>query len=284
MSIPATGGQPVAVRRHGFELVTTDGRVVIEAGPAGDTLVLVADGELNLVDGTGHARRLSRGQAGVLASDGTVSVDEVDEDEMAGDRWVAANTLLDQTAVTDGDALLSPSPSPDLEHAIARAPSQREVMRRRFTRAVAVAIVVLIIVLMFLLSDDDADDASVRVGARATSTSGVTTTLASVATTESASAREPVRARLDRRSGCVQRGNTLVARGTAENARPPAARYRIEVTVRTSSGRVFGQARDTVEVADGGAPVDWQITVPVGRSLEGTGAECEVTGVDTLPE
>jgi hypothetical protein len=89
------GGQPVVVRRGRCTVRATEGRLVVEAGPTGETLVLVVSGSASVAEPGGETE-LAPSTAVVLDEAGElVSIDTVAADELADDTWVTANTDRD---------------------------------------------------------------------------------------------------------------------------------------------------------------------------------------------
>jgi len=308
--VPVDGRQ-VVVHRHGSQFLTTSGSAVIEAGETGDGLVLVTDGTTSFIDDLGTSRHLMGGDAAILDDDGAVTFDRVSDDELAADPWVSANTVLDlrddrRDLVSDAPAssdLVSSaegpsdagSSDPDSRAEGPSPPPERSLDGRTLGRSlqvVAIVVFALVATLSIVLSMNDdgrraGDDAASTSTSTSSSMSMPATDRPSQASTTPAApstdaARDPVRAQLDARLGCVEREGLLVATGTAENAPPSAVLYRVQVTVRTLQGRVFGQAVDSVAVPDDRGPARWRVELPLERSLAGTGARCEVTGVRAL--
>jgi len=99
VSVPP-GGVDVQVNHGGFSALVSGGAVMVDAGEGSDGLLLVTSGEALLVDSTGTSRMLTAGEAAVFGADGDLAgVDQVSEDELAGDPWAVANRALDEQIV-----------------------------------------------------------------------------------------------------------------------------------------------------------------------------------------
>jgi hypothetical protein len=105
VSVPP-GGVEVQVNHGGFSALVSGGAVMVDAGEGSDGLLLVTSGEALLVDAAGTSRALTAGDAAVLGADGDLAgVDQVSEDELAGDPWAVANRALDEEVVLAADDL-----------------------------------------------------------------------------------------------------------------------------------------------------------------------------------
>ncbi len=116
IGVPAAG-QAVAVRRESCIVRTAEGRLVVEAGTTGETVVLVVSGSAD-IDGPGGETALAPATAVVLDQAGELaSIDTVAVEEMAEDSWVAANTDRDATlAASDpgGDEVVEVVPGDEV--------------------------------------------------------------------------------------------------------------------------------------------------------------------------
>lgn len=108
-----TGGPPLQIR-HGRTLVRTGGaRLLLEAGPGGDGLLVVLDGTVDVATATEAGRTLSAGSAVQLSrSGGLIEVDGISDAELAEDPWASTNVRLD-SAPRPGPATAEPPVEPE---------------------------------------------------------------------------------------------------------------------------------------------------------------------------
>jgi hypothetical protein len=121
------GGVEVQVNHGGFSALVSSGAAMVDAGEGRDGLLLVTAGEVLLVDAAGTSRVLSAGEAAVLGADGDLAgVDQVGEDELAGDPWAAANRALDDAVVVPEPELDDELAADDVAEPAAEEPEDEE--------------------------------------------------------------------------------------------------------------------------------------------------------------
>lgn len=129
-------GTPVAVLVGAFRVLVEQGSAVVDAGFAGEALVIVTDGRVSITDGVGTVQGLNRGQAGMLDADGTVAaVEELDPDELESDPWVQANIALDAVHEAPDAEPVGVDEPPDRVRPDPAAVVERVLRRLRETRA-----------------------------------------------------------------------------------------------------------------------------------------------------
>ena len=286
----ATGGAALNVHHDAATLSMTSGRVLVDAGPVGDSLVVVVAGEVEVQVPDAVDHLLLANEAAALRPTGAVAeVTPVTSAEVAADPWANVNLRLDEQTVSAASGSGTPEPEqpPATEaEALHRAKRRSTVI---IVAALALGLVAAAVAVAVQIdhtggspdgplssrresSGDNGRAAPRSADDRSTSTAARTSTTTTLT----------VRPAPSELKGCSQeRAGTLVVSGTASDPSGRVRRYRVQVALASETGARLTTATSVVAARPDGAPTPWTISVPVGN-LAGRNAACQLLSVDAL--
>ena len=267
-----TAGTVFEIRRPGVAVVAGPATVAVTGEPDGSTAVVVVTGHATIEPDEASPEELDR-QAALITADGKVrQVIDLTPSDLASDRWVVANRLLDAEWHSTE------------QEAAAEADEAEPPRRRRWRTAVAgvTAAALLLGAVGALVAGLTHDHQQAAAPATTVTTATPSTTAPSTSakpaptTTATPTPTEPpLDVKLD---SCHRSGGQVVFAGRVTNQETATHTYRVDVAFLDAQGTVVERTSVSVRAAPG-ETVPWQATSTEGSRLSGGNCAHERTTV-----